>query len=325
MDTNKQTKPPKGNSTAPTKRSRVDSGDDSELPLRTCPTFLVMTGTDETNPLRKLSPFLIYKGVQSIGDKSIGIKRLNSGDILLTVSKRSYAEKFLKCTNFVNTPVKVTPHNSLNSCKGVVRDRDLADSSPEEIIEYVDHVVDVKRINSKRNGVFTPTNTLILTFDTPTLPKKIKAGYLELSVNPYIPSPLRCFECQRFGHGSSNCKRKKVCARCSDEGHNDKDCTKDLKCVNCGQNHASYNRQCSRYLAEYQIQRIKVTKNLSFFEARNEYFKTNDAMPAGRSYASVTTPVKPKCVSTCTQTDIQWVLEKPIIKPSNDKKNSCSF
>ncbi len=316
----KNYKPPL-NETAPTKRSRTDSGEDSELPLRTYGIrFLVMTGTDEENPLKKLSPFMIYKGVQGIADKSVDIKRLNSGDILLKVTKHAHAENFLNCTSFVDVPVKVTNHRSLNSCKGVVRDRDLADSPPEQIIKYVEHVIDVKRIISKRNGVPTPTNTLILTFDTPVLPKKIRAGYLEISVSPYIPSPLRCFECQRFGHGSKTCKRKQVCARCSEEDHNDKDCKKPIKCVNCGQNHPSYDRQCSRFVAEYQIQRIKVTQNLSFFEARAEFTRLNGNAntPAGRSYASAATPGKPQMVSSSTQTDIHWIRHEPTHKPSND-------
>ena len=87
--------------------------------------------------------------------------------------------------------IKVTPHSSLNSCKGVIRSRDLEGVSEEEICENLTSqgVVGVKRINLRRNNELVPTNTLILTFNSPTLPNSVKAGYLNIPVVPYIPNP----------------------------------------------------------------------------------------------------------------------------------------
>jgi len=66
----------------------------------------------------------------------------------------------------------------------------------------------VKRILSKRNGMIERTNTfiIIITFGLLTPSKSVKAAYLKLSMDQYVLNPLRCYDCQWFGHGKSNCK-----------------------------------------------------------------------------------------------------------------------
>ena len=46
-----------------------------------------------------------------------------------------------------------------------------------------------------------PTNTFFVTFRLPTIPKHLKVGYIRVPMTAYIPAPLRCFKCQKFGHG----------------------------------------------------------------------------------------------------------------------------
>ena len=113
-----------------------------------------------------------------------------------------------KRTAFYNIKVTVTPHKGLNSSRGVIRTKELADLSEEEI-QYelsTQGVTAVKRIVIKRDGASITTNTLILTFDRSKPPSDIKAGYLIVRVDPYIPNPLRCYKCQKFGHGQNNCR-----------------------------------------------------------------------------------------------------------------------
>ena len=56
----------------------------------------------------------------------------------------------------------------------------------------------VKMIMIRGNDILVPTNTFILTFRKHTLPQSIKAGYLNIPVDPYVPNPLRCFRCQNM-------------------------------------------------------------------------------------------------------------------------------
>ena len=44
------------------------------------------------------------------------------------------------------------------------------------------------------------THTYILTFEKPSIAKEIRNGYTIERVEQYIPAPLQCFKCQKFGH-----------------------------------------------------------------------------------------------------------------------------
>ena len=172
---------------------------------------------------------------------------------LLNVTQKSI--QLLKSTIFCNVPIKVTSHASLNSSKGVIRCRELEGVSEEEMCENLSSqgVTSVRRIKIRRNNELLPTNTFILTFDVPILPPSIKAGYLNIPVEPFIPNPLCCFKCQRFGHGQNTCRGKFICARCGLPDHDSKTCTKDIICANCKGNHCAYSRECPRWKFEKQI------------------------------------------------------------------------
>ena len=102
-----------------------------------------------------------------------------------------------------------------------------------------------------------------------------------------------------------------VCARCSSTGHKDDTCNKEHKCVNCEENHASYNKKCSFYKREYDIQHIRVSQNVSFFEARAIYQNTHGQRVM--NYAG-TTKAPIQCTSVCTQTDVSWVGAQPVTR-----------
>ena len=77
----------------------------------------------------------------------------------------------------------------------------------------------VRNIQVRRNGVLKPTHTYVLTFNTTILPNKIKAAYLSVNVEVYIPNPLRCYNCQVFSHHEDNCLKKPICGNCGGEKH----------------------------------------------------------------------------------------------------------
>ena len=69
-------------------------------------------------------------------------------------------------------------------------------------------VVGVNRVTLKKEGKVIPTNTLFLTFGSLELPKEITVGYLKVKVALFVPNPMRCFNCNKFGHTSQRCKAR---------------------------------------------------------------------------------------------------------------------
>ena len=86
---------------------------------------------------------------------------------------------------------------------------------------------------------------------------------------------------------------------------------REHKCVNCEENHASYNKKCSFYKREYAIQHIRVSHNVSFFEARAIYQKTHGQIVM--NYAG-TTKAPIECTLVCTQIDVSWVGAQPVTR-----------
>lgn len=61
--------------------------------------------------------------------------------------------------------------------------------------------------------------------------------------------PIRCYNCNHFGHTSHHCTAKQSCLKCSAHGHSIKDCTSDtIKCCNCNGNHLASDRDCPLFL-----------------------------------------------------------------------------
>jgi len=84
-------------------------------------------------------------------------------------------------------------------------------------------------IHVRDGGSRRRTNTVILTFASPQPPKYITASYLRVPVEPYIPNPLRCFNCQKYGHSSRACKSTALCVHCGESGHEAAHCKNKKK------------------------------------------------------------------------------------------------
>ncbi|XP_055928552.1 uncharacterized protein LOC129959688 [Argiope bruennichi] len=197
---------------------------------------------------------------------------MRSGDLLVEVNSRKQAQQIQKIKNLATIPVTVNPHQSLNTSKGVITCGELLNVPLEVITAEMkpQGVTNVRRITLRRDGELLETKHHILTFNTPKLPEFAYAGYIRLPVRPYIPNPLRCFHCQRFGHSKMNCRGSLTCARCAGKGHDSQECSAQEKCVNCSGNHPSYSRSCPRWILEKQITTVKFKEDITYPEARRK-------------------------------------------------------
>ncbi|XP_041376818.1 uncharacterized protein LOC121389287 [Gigantopelta aegis] len=279
-----------------TKKSKVISS-------KTWPRFLVI-GSSDDEALKTLSPFAIPKGLKGLAGEPKSVKKLRSGSLLVECSTESHSRNLLKSKQLCNIPIKVSPHASLNSSKGVVRSTDLEGVCEDEICENLSSqcVTSVKRIKVRQNNELASTNTLILTFNTPTLSDSIKAGYLNISVVPYIPNPLRCFKSKKIVHGQTTCRNRLTCARCGQFDHDSKECQNDMACTNCKGKHCAYSRERPKWKVEKEEQHVKVEKHISFIEAR-KVVEASISPAAGKSYAAA---VKVSTTSIAIQTDLTW-------------------
>jgi len=254
--------------------------------------WFIIQGANSDTPLSKLSAFVIEKAIKcSVGTVST-VKRMRSGDLLVEATSAAQGKCISKLTSLAITAVTVSAHRTLNTSKGVIRCRELIDCDKAEIMEELktQGVSDINNITVKGNdGDRRNTNTFIVTFSLPTLPKHIKIGYLRVPVAVYVPNPLRCFKCQRSRHGLKVCRREVVCAKCGQTGHSDRDCRNEAKCPNCSGSHSAFSRDCPKWIQEKQVQIIKAEKGVSFPEARrlaSSGYTTSSASQT-RSTASV--------------------------------------
>ena len=129
-------------------------------------------------------------------------------------------------------------------------------------------VVGVNRVTLKKEGKVIPTITLFLMFGSLELLKEITVGYLKVKVALFVPIPMRCFSCNKFGHMSQHCKVAAKCLDCGKDKHEGR-CEGPKLCSNCDGPHASLVKDCPVWQKE-EIQ-LSALRNayISFPEARH--------------------------------------------------------
>ena len=169
--------------------------------------FIVLESIEET-PITKLSPFLIQKTIET-HCQPINIKKAMNNTIIIQTTNQQQLEKILKWKQFGKLNIKTYPHPTLNFSKEVIKSPDLASCSLEEIRLHLKPrgVKDVRRISICKETRTIDTNTYILTFNKPTTPTSIRIGYINTKIETYIPNPLRCQKCQKYGHPKDKCTR----------------------------------------------------------------------------------------------------------------------
>ena len=231
--------------------------------------FVVLKGKDGERKLSSLSVFAIDRQLKALVDGELKhIQKLGSGELLIECKTAEQAQKLFEAEKFGDIPCVAEPHRSLNQSKGVIRSYELKKTSEEEITQGIEGVVHSRRMTVWRTGSRKETNSILLTFDSCIPPREVKAGYLKLDVQTYIPNPLRCFNCQKFGHSKVRCRHRQVCAKCGVAGHEQKECRNKICCPNCSGNHTAFDKQCPEWIREKEIQRYKAENGCTFPEAR---------------------------------------------------------
>ena len=127
-----------------------------------------------------------------------------------------------------------------------------------------------RRMSIRKGEQRIQTYTYILTCNKPRTQNVVKIGYCLERVKQYIPAPLGCFKCQKYGHHREVCRRRQTCVKSGEKDldHAEEDCTKEITCANCRQDHLPYARSCVVYKKGKDIIEVKHKRNMSFLESR---------------------------------------------------------
>ena len=216
---------------------------------------------------------------------SLGITKVHSvvrkaGSLDIHVGSAEDSARLLRCTTFSDIPVTVEPHNTLNFSKGVVQSTEFKFVVAEEMVT-ISGVQKAEPILISKNGKKVKSGTWILTFNTPVCPEYIDLFWMRIRVNAFIPKPMRCFKCQRFGHKGAKCKSKTDrCIQCgAPEKH--ENCKKEKKCSNCLEAHSASDKNCKVYKETQQILRHQAENGGTYANSKNILF------PSGTTYSKV--------------------------------------
>ena len=115
----------------------------------------------------------------------------------------------------------------------------------------------------RKNGELVPTSTLFLTFDSPEFLKEIKVGYLRVKVELFVPNPLKCFNCNRFGLAIQTLDaRQQSVSDVQKRSKHDGECDGPPTCPICSGPHAASAKNCPVWQTEKEIQRVRVEKRI---------------------------------------------------------------
>ena len=281
----------------------------SEPFMESCGSYVIIKPKDEGVSFRKINVFWPTKYLGMIcGSETLKIETPANGTLIVKTETRAQTKALLKCTKFCEKEVSVSLHHARNSSKGTVFAPELRHMSEDEILaglrpEGVSHV---RRLTTFRDGKRRDTSLLVLTFTSSKLPDTLLAGYIRYTVKVFIPNPLRCFRCQRYGHGSQRCTHDARCQACGNAPHGDSPCPSASKCLSCEDakyedttSHSTNSPQCPIWKKEKAICNVQATTGVSFPQARRAVEEQMSKQPV-RSYAQA---AKQQTTSSSTQTD----------------------
>ncbi|GFV94343.1 uncharacterized protein TNCV_2267971 [Trichonephila clavipes] len=123
--------------------------------------------------MSKNSPFVIHRVIICIGGEPKSIKRLRSGDLLIETNFAIQTNSFLLAKSFLDSPVNISPHKSLNTSRGVISESDLLTTTEADVLE-----------GFSDQGVIQVRKTETRSFTTPN-----KFAALSTETQPLVPLP----------------------------------------------------------------------------------------------------------------------------------------
>lgn len=275
------------------------------------PRYLVISRTNSTDTLANVSPFLIKKVIDNVcGGEVSQCKKLRNGTILVKTKNVKQAMSLMKLISLTpSITIDVTEHKFLNTCKGVVYCNALRGIEESEILEELksQSVIEVNKIFKKVNGVLQETGLVVFKFAQSSLPDYIYVGYEKINIRTYIPMPLRCNKCLRFGHLAKFCENMKTCCNCAKTHELEEEyeiCINEMNCINCdnannpAKRHHCKDRVCPVFVYEKELQTISTLEKVNRKTAEKIHKQRNSTTPSYANAAKSHNQPQPTTIQT---------------------------
>ena len=245
--------------------------------------------------ITKQNPIKIQSEIHKAVGRRIEVRK--SGDSLRICCTNEAQRRAMRMRTTIggfevsySDPYKKTPEND-NMRKGIIFGVDF-ELSDEEICKEIG-ASSVRRIKKKIGGREIETAQILILYKN-ELPPYVLIGWRRHRVDKFVPDPIRCYQCQRYGHKANTCNGQEKCGICS-KRHNVKECPeknksteeKESKCPNCGGKHSASYRGCPKFKIAKQITRIQFSSEskMTYAEAikkqeDRERRKNENSIPA---------------------------------------------
>ena len=288
------------------------------------PRFLIVKSASEALPLQKLSPFAVQKGFSGNCWNPEEYQKTERWLLLVECGKRPRPKTCSEQTDLLTDQSGsqfTRPWIPLGSNQVLGPRWRVGGWNPgwtERSGCGWDEPSDTE------GGEGDPHQHSFLTFGSLHLLKKITVGYLKVKVALFVPSPMHCFNCNKFGHMSQCCKVAAKCPDCGKDKHEGRYEGPKL-CSNCNGPHTSLAKDCLVWQKEKEIHRVRVDclvwqkekeihrvrveKSISFLEAEQLVeAKMLTMISGGKTYATAASTRRESKSIDC-QTSLTWFFQ----------------
>lgn len=254
--------------------------------------YLVMIEADEKTEknIGKCSHLKIAKEICELKlEDVLKIEQKGKNKVSIIFSNYNTANNLVNNQTLIEKGYNVYIPYSQVSCKGIIRniDLELDETLLKSIIKSHVNILEIKRLNRKivkatdnnKEVEYTPTGSILITFEGVILPRYVSIYSLEFPVITYIPPTTQCLACLMFGHISKQCRGKPKCNKCgwvldeTKEDSNLHECSG--KCFFCkSSSHDATSKKCPEYIRQTQIKKTMIFENISYFDANKLCKKT---------------------------------------------------
>jgi len=162
--------------------------------------------------LKAYSPVFIHNCLEKCICSYKSCFPLRNGNLIVKCCSLQQMTTLLQCTNLTDgaVSVEITARSMRPlGARGVIYNVPL-DISTDDLVSCLasQGVKFVKRFRFKSSdsSKLKDSKSVFLQFTTAALPGEVKIGYLFFRVKQYVPRPLRCFKCNRYGPVTGHCR-----------------------------------------------------------------------------------------------------------------------